>query len=399
MKRTQSILLLAFVLTTAIPGASAQTQIPATFVQRAELVMILLQNAGITVDKSAKTGNAYPDVIDGDWYVPYVVKGLELKMFEVEKSTGLLRPYASVSRADFLKMITKAFNLTTGIPYAFTDVPADAWYASYAGLAAKYGLFESAKKSGTLQPDLRVTHAEAIRAIVKLLAAEPQLQPKPGMVPVAENASETADPFQSAAATIQDTTRSVVEGYITLATPQSVKEAMLKLLQNRTNMAETAKLGLIDAVNTERAKYHLPPVRSNYYLEQAAQRHAQDMEKRGYFSHFTPEGLSYVDRIKNAEYLSSHSGECSCSSTFTIASTTALSPDSVMNGTQSCKCTPDFALGENLAKGQMTVAQVMEDWMNSPHHRENILRPEFEEIGIGLFGDVWVQDYGRLRFK
>lgn len=398
MKILQTTFVLVALLAASIPGAFAQT--PVTFVQRAEAVMILLQNAGITVDKHAKTDSAYPDVIDGEWYVPYIVKGLAMQMFEPDKSTGLLRPFGSVTRADYLKMMTRAFGLTTNIPYNYTDIPRNAWYATYAGLAAKYGLFDTGKNPNLLQPDLRVTHQEAMRAIVKLLTAEPQLQSTPGMVPVsAAIPLQSPDPLQSVASAIQDTSRTVVESYITLSTPQSVKEAMLKLLQSRTNVAETGKIALINAVNTERAKYHLPMLRSNYYLEQSAQKHAQDMEHRGYFSHFSPEGASYVDRIKTAGYLTSNAGQCTCGNTFNIASTTTISPDSLINGTQSCACTPDFALGENLAKGQMTVAQVMQDWMNSVHHRENILRPEFEEIGIGIFGDVWVQDFGRLRFK
>jgi uncharacterized protein YkwD len=42
----------------------------------------------------------------------------------------------------------------------------------------------------------------------------------------------------------------------------------------------------------------------------------------------------------------------------------------------------------------------MQDWMNSPGHRENILKPDFEEIGIGIrsggdYGMYWVQEFGQ----
>lgn len=43
--------------------------------------------------------------------------------------------------------------------------------------------------------------------------------------------------------------------------------------------------------------------------------------------------------------------------------------------------------GENIAMGQGTPAQVMEGWMSSPGHRENILRPGFTKIGVGCFKD------------
>lgn len=53
--------------------------------------------------------------------------------------------------------------------------------------------------------------------------------------------------------------------------------------------------------------------------------------------------------------------------------------------------------GENIARGQKTAKEVMEDWLNSPAHRANILRPEFTRICIGIhgYGDskYWVQEF------
>jgi uncharacterized protein YkwD len=42
------------------------------------------------------------------------------------------------------------------------------------------------------------------------------------------------------------------------------------------------------------------------------------------------------------------------------------------------------AAGENIAYGQRTPAEVMNDWMNSPGHRSNIMNPTYTEIGVGL---------------
>jgi len=42
------------------------------------------------------------------------------------------------------------------------------------------------------------------------------------------------------------------------------------------------------------------------------------------------------------------------------------------------------AAGENIAMGQTTAKQVMEDWMNSEGHRENILSDMFTKIGVGV---------------
>ncbi|MBO5128870.1 MAG: bacterial Ig-like domain-containing protein [Oscillospiraceae bacterium] len=55
------------------------------------------------------------------------------------------------------------------------------------------------------------------------------------------------------------------------------------------------------------------------------------------------------------------------------------------------------AVGENIAAGQQTPAQVMNSWMNSPGHRANILNAGFAHMGVGfymgnsVYGTSWVQ--------
>ncbi|HEX3557072.1 MAG TPA: CAP domain-containing protein [Thermoanaerobaculia bacterium] len=125
---------------------------------------------------------------------------------------------------------------------------------------------------------------------------------------------------------------------------------------------------LLAAVNAERRRAGLPPLAANPKLDQAAQRHAEDMLARHYFAHESPEGHSVHDRAKDAGY--------------------------------------DWrALGENIAEGQTSVAEVMSTWMHSPGHRRNILKPGFKELGAGLalgrsggeYRTEWVQDFGTRR--
>jgi hypothetical protein len=57
------------------------------------------------------------------------------------------------------------------------------------------------------------------------------------------------------------------------------------------------------------------------------------------------------------------------------------------------------SIGENLAAGHGSVEEVMAHWMSSTHHRDNILDPAFQDIGIsvkvgGEFGVYWVQQFG-----
>lgn len=54
--------------------------------------------------------------------------------------------------------------------------------------------------------------------------------------------------------------------------------------------------------------------------------------------------------------------------------------------------------GENIAKGYTSVDRVVEGWMNSPGHRENILRKDFKRTVIGYYkdssGTYWCQGFG-----
>ena len=129
--------------------------------------------------------------------------------------------------------------------------------------------------------------------------------------------------------------------------------------------------GLYAAVNEQRERggacdgEAMPPVRPlarDVLLEEAARRHTLDMAERGFFAHDTPEGLSPGDRTAAVGYESGF-------------------------------------VGENIARGSLTVAGVMEQWMNSPGHCRNIMNPSWTEIGVGFAspeGDPhWTQNFGR----
>ncbi len=69
------------------------------------------------------------------------------------------------------------------------------------------------------------------------------------------------------------------------------------------------------------------------------------------------------------------------------------------DGTNFFSGIPDYsAVGENIGAGQKTPKEVFNDWMNSPHHKENIINPAFEEMAVGVaqdkntaYGLYWVQ--------
>lgn len=125
---------------------------------------------------------------------------------------------------------------------------------------------------------------------------------------------------------------------------------------------------MLRLINRERLRHDLPALTYNALLEKSAQAHAEDMLDRWYLSHRNPDGQNSGDRIRATGYL-----------------------------TPPCECAWKFWIGENVAWGQTTAREVMKDWMNSETHRENILNPDFTEIGIGIDDVFWVQNFGSVR--
>jgi uncharacterized YkwD family protein len=113
---------------------------------------------------------------------------------------------------------------------------------------------------------------------------------------------------------------------------------------------------VITLVNQERAKASLKPLTSNSALSAMALDKAKDMYNKNYFSHTSPTFGSPFDMMK------------SYGISFTYA-------------------------GENIAMGQKTPQEVMNAWMNSAGHRQNILSPNYTKIGTAYYNGEWVQEF------
>jgi uncharacterized protein YkwD len=107
-------------------------------------------------------------------------------------------------------------------------------------------------------------------------------------------------------------------------------------------------------VNEERANAGLEPLAAQRQLAAAAAAHGADMVARGYFAHVAPDGGTLLDRIVAAGWVP-RAG--------------------------------DWTAGEDLAWGSGALAspeRIVAAWMASPGHRANILRPEFDQIGMAV---------------
>ncbi len=120
---------------------------------------------------------------------------------------------------------------------------------------------------------------------------------------------------------------------------------------------------VLATVNRIRARRRLPLLETQPQLDSVAQSHAEDMLRRRYYDHRTPEGASPRERVRDAGYRKAS------------------------------------RIAENIAKGLFTPTEVVERWMNSSGHRRNILEPTTREMGVGVaYGDtakgleiLWVQ--------
>lgn len=108
---------------------------------------------------------------------------------------------------------------------------------------------------------------------------------------------------------------------------------------------------LLNLVNYERAQKGLPGLTLNSQLSQAAAGKASHMFANNYWAHFAPDGTSPWSFIKGAGYNYLYAGE-------------------------------------NLAKGFTNSTDVVNAWMGSPTHRDNILSPQFTNVGFAISSGV-----------
>jgi len=116
---------------------------------------------------------------------------------------------------------------------------------------------------------------------------------------------------------------------------------------------------LLVETNEERKSNARQELILNDRLAQAAQAKANDMAKRDYWSHNTPEGVEPWVFIVNTGY-------------------------------------EYYKAGENLAYGFKDSDATVRGWMNSPSHRENLLDASFSEVGFGFANSNDYQGKGEV---
>lgn len=142
--------------------------------------------------------------------------------------------------------------------------------------------------------------------------------------------------------------------------PDSEGTVDLHFTTTNVTVDKASEEKMLEMLNDTRREHGLQTVSMDFALKNAARLHAQDMFKRGYFSHYTPEGYTPFDRLEEQGIV------------YTAAA-------------------------ENLAYAP-DVDLAFSGLMKSPGHRRNILDPVFTKIGIGVIdggihGKMFVQEF------
>jgi uncharacterized protein YkwD len=152
----------------------------------------------------------------------------------------------------------------------------------------------------------------------------------------------------------QDTWLVLAAAYVTPAPSRAPMFASRALQLVNEVRARGARCG-------ERSFAPAGPVKLSGTLVDVALGHASDMAKHNYFEHEDLSGHSPADRVRAVGYR-------------------------------------EKLVGENIAYGPKSADEVVQGWLDSPGHCENIMDPRFEEMGIAYaagqvskHGLYWVQ--------
>ena len=137
--------------------------------------------------------------------------------------------------------------------------------------------------------------------------------------------------------------------------------ALLSIGSMAGEYVDPAVDALLDAHNRERQQHQKGPLTLSPKLCESAAAHARDMARHQKLDHKGSDGSTVIDRVKRVGYIW-------------------------------------VRVGENIARGQRTIDQVMDIWMNSPGHRANILA-DFTELGAARIEDddginYWCVNFG-----
>ncbi len=129
------------------------------------------------------------------------------------------------------------------------------------------------------------------------------------------------------------------------------------LIRSNKEQAELTERGIMNYTNKERERAKLNLLLERDALNQIAELRVRDMIEKEYFNHLSQKEFEKIAEKADYNFL---------------------------------------LLGENIAQGGfLNDQQLVEAWMKSPTHRENILNKDYQEIGVAIEQETIVQVFGK----
>lgn len=140
-------------------------------------------------------------------------------------------------------------------------------------------------------------------------------------------------------------------GFLTTAVwAQSPEDMLHEVNQARSQARQCGGQGFVA----------VPPLKLNAALQRAAQKHADDMAQKGYFSHQSQDGRTPFQRIQAEGYAF-------------------------------------WNVAENISYGHATAERAIQSWLRSPNHCRNLMSADVTEMGMAQQGKYWVQVFAKPR--
>ncbi len=364
--------------------------------QRLHFLMALVLALCLTAPALAA---GFTDVPDSHWASGYIQRAYEEDWVH-GMGSGKYAPAGTLTRAQFLTMVTNAFFSDDLDKVSVPD--GSPWYAACWSVAQANGLQTGTSMERLSDLTDSVSRYDMAQVIVNTLsgegisasdsearAAQAAIRDWSGVPAGYRDAVSgayalgilngrngsfdgTATMNRAEAATVLCRMDDAISGAQTPDTqtpdtqtpdtqkPETQKPDTQAPAQN-TSTPEELAAEVVRLVNVERAKEGLAPLGTYDSLTKAAQIRAPEIVTL--FSHDRPDGTSCF---------------------------TAMDQTGAKKGA--------YTWGENIAAGNATAAATVEQWMNSPGHRANILNAKFTHIGVGYqhsagstYGHYWVQ--------
>ncbi|RSL29657.1 hypothetical protein D7Z54_30125 [Salibacterium salarium] len=290
---------------------------------------------------------------------PAAVHGQENYTIEKGDTFTNISESLNVSYSDFVQLDQDWGNIDIIYPGQQSDLPEQEEQSNNNGEAPnEAGEEESSKEADTEETPNQAESEEQSseesnteEVPNKEGTEESSEEPNTEEVPSEENTEESTEEPSTEEAGNEENTEEAVE--------EPTAEQENTSSDNDVQSESEFEQEVIALTNQEREQAGLDPLQSYSELSDVARDKSKDMRDAGYFDHNSPNYGSPFDMMDS--YGIEYRGG-----------------------------------GENIAAGQKSPEEVVQGWMNSEGHRENILNADFTHIGVGhaeggSYGDYWTQ--------